>query len=100
MDREEAERQPERRKREGDRKPNQHGDDEAAEHQRRHHLDRNHWVGLSYLASIVTSPRRAAIRLMTSETPCSASMTKPAGITNLIGQRIRPPALPDISPTS
>src|SRR5215475_13046134 len=100
MDGEEAEGETERRKRERDRIADQHRRDQAAEHQRRHHLNRDHWVGLSYLASIVTSPRRAAIRLMTSETPCSASMTKPAGITNLIGQRFRPPALPDISPTS
>ena len=40
------------------------------------------------------------MRLITSETPCNASITKPDGITNLIGQRTRPPALPDISPTT
>ena len=32
---------------------------------------------------------------MTSETPCSASITKPTGTTSLIGQRSRPPALLD-----
>src|ERR1700745_668933 len=99
MDCEKAERQSHRRKCEGHREADQHGDDQAAEHQRRHRLQGYHCVGLSYFASIVSSPCRAAMRLMTSETPWNASMTKPAGITNLIGQRIRPPALPDISPT-
>jgi len=31
------------------------------------------------------------MRLITSETPCSASITKPTGTTILIGQRIKPP---------
>ena len=100
MDREEAERKSDRGKREGHREADQHGENQTAEHQRRHHFQRNHCVGLSYFASIVTWPCSAAMRLMTSETPCNASITKPAGITNLIGQRIRPPALLDISPTA
>src|ERR1700745_3788516 len=100
MDGQESERKSDGGQRERHRKTDQHRQNQAAEHQRRHHLQRNHCVGLSYLASIVVSPRSAAMRLMTSETPCRASMTKPDGITNLIGQRIRPPALPDISPTA
>src|SRR5205085_2345335 len=95
IDRQEAEREPDRGQRESDGKADQHRQNQPAEHHRRHHFQRNHCVGLSYLASIVASPRKAAMRLMTSETPCSASSTKPEGITNLIGQRIRPPALPD-----
>src|SRR3979490_1162000 len=85
---------------ESHREADQHGYNKPAEHQRRLHLQRNHCVGLSYFASIVTSPRSAAMRLMTSDTPCNASMTKPAGITNLIGQRIRPPALLEVSLTA
>ena len=100
MNGEKAERKPDGGQRERDRESDQHGDYQAAEHQRRHHLQRNHCVGLSYFASIVTSPRSAAMRLITSETPCSASSTKPDGITNLMGQRTSPPALPDISPTA
>ena len=74
MNGEKAERKPDGGQRERDRESDQHGDYQAAEHQRRHHLQRNHCVGLSYFASIVTSPRSAAMRLITSETPCSASM--------------------------
>ena len=44
----------ERGQREGHRKADQHGQNQAAEHQRRHHLQRDHWVGLSYFASITT----------------------------------------------
>src|ERR1700712_2698863 len=86
--------------REGNRKADQHRQNQAAEHHRRHHFQRNHCVGLSYFASIVTWPCSAAIRLMTSDTPCKASITKPAGTTNLIGHRIRPPALLDTSFTT
>src|ERR1700728_3953858 len=100
MDGKEAERNPDCGQREGHREADQHGQNQAAEHQWRHYFQRDHCVGLSYLASIVSSPRSAAMRLMTSDTPCNASITKPAGITNLIGQRTRPPALPDISPTA
>ena len=35
-------------------KADQHRQNQAAEHHRRHHLQRNHCVGLSYFASIVT----------------------------------------------
>jgi hypothetical protein len=54
MDRKKAEGQPDRGKRKGHRKADQHRDNQAAEHQRRHHFERNHWVGLSYFASIVS----------------------------------------------
>ena len=36
----------------------------------------------------------------TSTTPCSSSSEKPTGISRYTGQRIRPPALEDISPVS
>src|SRR6202035_6041720 len=88
-DRQKAERNADRGKRERDREADQHRQHQAAEHQRRHCLKRNHCVGLSYFASIVSWPCSAAIRLMTSDTPCNASITKPAGITNLIGHRTR-----------
>ena len=78
----------------------QHRQNQAAEHQRRHHLQRDHCIGLSYFASMVTRFCSAAMRLITSETPCSASSTMPAGTTNLIGQRTRPPALLESSPTA
>src|SRR6185436_876501 len=100
IDRQESERQTEGGQREGYRKADQHGQNQAAEHQRRHHLQRDHWVGLSYFASITTYPFSAAMRLITSETPCSASKTKPTGTTSLIGQRSRPPALLEVSPTA
>src|SRR6202041_612182 len=100
MNGEKPERQSDGGERKRHRKADQHRQNQAAEHHRRHHFQRDHCVGLSYFASIVTWPWSAAMRLMTSETPCNASITKPAGITNLIGQRIRPPALPDISPTA
>ena len=74
MDREEAERKPDRGQREGHREADQHRQNQAAEHQRRHHVQRDHCIGLSYLASIVTRFCSAAMRLITSETPCSASM--------------------------
>jgi len=69
---------------------------QAAEHERRHHFQRDHWVGLSYFASIVTRFCSAAMRLITSDTPCSANITKPAGTTNLIGHRSKPPAYPTL----
>src|ERR1700732_5072158 len=100
MDGEKSERQPDGGERKRHREADQHGQNQAAEHHRRHHAQRDHCVGLSYFASIVTWPCSAAMRLMTSDTPCSASMTKPDGITNLIGQRIRPPALLDVSLTT
>ena len=43
----------ERGERERHREADQHGQNQAAEHQRRHHLQRDHCVGLSYFASIV-----------------------------------------------
>ena len=59
MDREEAEGQSDRGQRERHREADQHGDDQAAEHHRRHRLKRNHCVGLSYFASIVDlAPQR------------------------------------------
>src|ERR1700730_886652 len=100
MDGQKPDWKPARGKRERHREADQHGQNKPAEHQRRHRFQRDHCVGLSYFASIVTRFCSAAMRLMTSETPCNASMTKPAGITNLMGQRTKPPALPDISPTS
>ena len=54
MDGEESERQSDRGEGEGYGKTDQHREHEAAEHHRRHHLQRNHCVGLSYFASIVT----------------------------------------------
>jgi hypothetical protein len=39
-----------------------------------------------------------AIRLTSSDSPCSVSRAKPAGIRAQTGQRIRPPASPDVSP--
>ena len=100
LDREKAERESDRGQRERHREADQHRQNQAAEHQRRHHFQRDHCIGLSYLASIVTRFCNAAMRLMTSDTPCSASITKPTGTTNLIGQRSRPPALLDASPTA
>ena len=44
----------ERGQREGYRESDQHGQNQAAEHQWRHHFQRDHWVGLSYFASITT----------------------------------------------
>src|SRR5581483_7025985 len=97
VDGDSAEAEAERRQREGDRITDQHQDHETAKHQRRHPLQRDHCCGLSYFASMRVRPSSAAMRLMTSETPWIASMTKPAGSTNLIGQRMRPPVLPDTS---
>src|SRR5258706_597541 len=99
IDRKKAERKPERGEGEGHREADQHGQNQAAEHERRHHFQRDHCVGLSYFASIVTRFCSSAMRLITSDTPCSANITKPAGTTNLIGHRSKPPALPDPSPT-
>ena len=45
---------PERGQREGDGEADQHAYNKAAEHQRRHHVQRDHCTGLSYLASIMT----------------------------------------------
>ncbi len=47
LDGDEAEEQADRREREGDRVADQHEQDEAAEHQRRHQVMRDHWSGLS-----------------------------------------------------
>src|SRR5262249_62436754 len=98
LDRDGAEEQSERGEREGDRIADQHEQHEAAEHERRHPLDRDHCSGLSYLASTLARPSIAAMRLMISETPCRASSTKPAGSTNLIGQRNSSTAVPAITP--
>src|SRR5262245_23652744 len=95
---EKAERDSKRSQRKSDRIADQHEHDQAAKHERRHPFERNHCVGLSYLASMRAKPLRAAIRLMISEIPCRANIAKPAGNTNLIGQRNSPPALFESSP--
>ena len=38
------------------------------------------------------------MRLMSSEMPCSAISAKPTGSMSFTGQRIRPPALDELSP--
>ena len=47
VDREEAEPEAQRGQRERDRIADQHDQDEAAEHQRRHHAEGDHWTGFS-----------------------------------------------------
>lgn len=49
------------------------------------------------LEEAVRSALRKAIRLTISEIPCNASRRKPMGISSFTGQRISPPASPDIS---
>ncbi len=43
------------------------------------------------------SPRRNAMRLISSETPCRISNKKPTGTRSRAGQMISPPALVEIS---
>ena len=106
LDADHAEEQSDRGERECDREPDQHEDDQSAEHQRRHDFQRNHrsgsgfgahCCGASYLVSSLIMPLRAAMRLISSEKPWNDSSTKPIGSRSFTGQRIRPPALPDIS---
>src|SRR6185295_479253 len=94
FDPDEAEEQAGCRKRERRRIADQHEQDHAAEHQRRHIVaDKAHWSGFSYLNSMSMTCSRAATRLMISEMPCSAISAKPTGIRSFTGQRISPPAL-------
>src|SRR5689334_2821373 len=56
-----------------------------------------HCNGFSYLNSASITCSSAAIRLMISETPCTAMRKKPTGKSNLTGHRTRPPALEEAS---
>ena len=116
LDAEEAEDRAVGGEREGDRIAEQQEDDQRREHQRRHVGDeeRGHARSLVRCAALLracaavgscfsawdpgSGPRRKAMRLMSSEMPCSASSKKPTGISSLAGQRISPPALAEISP--
>src|SRR5207249_2876919 len=84
--------------------------DQRREHQRRHVGDEKlrHFAASSraMASSSGTScfsngsgmrPLRNAMRLISSETPCSESRQNPTGTRNRAGHRIRPPALPEIS---
>ena len=59
--------------------------------------DPTHCSGFSYLNSMSMTCSSAAMRLMISETPCSAIRQKPTGSSSFTGQRTRPPAFDDAS---
>src|SRR5262249_7739554 len=100
LDAEEAEEQAGRGERECRRIADQHEQDHAAEHQRRHVVaDDIHCCGRSYLNSTSITCSSAAMRLMISEMPCSAISPKPIGSTSLTGQRMSPPAFDEPSPS-
>ena len=128
LDADEAEEQAAGGQRERHREAHQQEDDQAGEHDRRHvgveefdhalgsvvrrlrglrllapdRLGEFLFGGLGLLRRVGSSirPRRKAMRLISSDTPCSPSSAKPSGTSAYTGQRIRPPALDDISPLS
>jgi len=55
-------------------------------------------LGGDAAGSAVMRPVIMAMRLMSSENPCSVSSAKPMGNAKRAGQRTRPPALGEISP--
>ena len=120
LDADQAEEQAVGGQREGDRIAEQQEDDQRAEHDRRHvggdevrSFRSALRLGLRQMSSAssssarlaswrlrrdpASSPCRKAMRLISSDTPCSASSAKPTGSSTYTGQRIRPPALLDIS---
>src|SRR5205085_10482122 len=62
-----------------------------------HEVQHDHCSGFSYLKSASMTCSSAAMRLMISETPCSAIRPKPIGMMSFTGQRISPPALDEPS---
>ncbi len=81
LDADEAEEQAGRGQRERRRIADQHEQDHAPEHQRRHVVahEGDHCSGFSYLKSASITCSSAAMRLMISEIPCSAIKKKPTG---------------------
>ena len=100
LDADEAEEQADRGERECRRIADQHEDDQPPEHQGRHVARRTKSIiaAASRTRTAADDDRMsAAMRLMSSEMPCSAISAKPSGSMSLTGQRIRPPAFDDVS---
>src|SRR5215211_5794432 len=94
MDAEQREKDAVRGERERDRITDEEQYDERGEHRRRHERVRHQRGPAPGWCAI---PRRTAMRLITSDTPCSASNAKPSGIRSFTGQRKSPPASLEIS---
>src|SRR4029077_8360914 len=80
LDADEGEEQAGRREAERGRIARHHEEDHGPEHQGRHVLaDEGHCSGFSYLNSMSRRCSSAAMRLISSEIPCSAIRAKPSG---------------------
>src|SRR5882672_5113537 len=116
LDSSQAEEDADRSERERDRIADQQEEHQRREHQRRHvvgqefdHAEdsrclRNSSASCSsrlgptsFSVGSGISPRRNAMRLISSESPCRTSRRKPTGTISRAGQMIKPPALVEIS---
>src|ERR1041384_6743372 len=103
--------------REGDRIADEHYHDQGREHERGHVLDQESAHAMSprslrkasarssssvgpssFSVGSGMTPRRKAIRLISSETPCRISKKNPIGSISRPRQTVRPPALVEPSP--